>query len=97
MSWQSYDPCGSDTNRPVVCGDCGWEGREDDVLESIWEIDSLLERVSPGEILPVGTCPEIHSCSKDGDYPCRALVHYSDVDVAFRKTSVLDQIVEALE
>ena len=98
--WQEWDPCAhgsASNNRPVQCGDCGWTGFEDDVQETIWQIDSLLDRVGPGEILPVGTCPEIHLDSKGGEFICRALVHYSDVEVAFRQTpGILDKIVEAI-
>lgn len=96
--WEDYDIHASKSNRPVECGDCGWTGFEDDVEESIWQIDSLLERVSPGEILPVGTCPEIHLDSKDGESICRALVHYSDVVVAWHDApNILEKIVEATD
>lgn len=91
--WKDYDPCCSNPNRPVECGDCGWEGFENEVHETLWQVDGLLERVSPGEILPVGTCP-----AGRGDTACRAWVHYTDIIVAYRLApNVLEQIVEATE
>ena len=96
--WETYDVKGHIQRRPVECEDCGWTGFEDEVQETIWQIDSLLDRVSPGEIMPVGSCPEIHLDSHDGESICRAFVHYSDVLVAWREApNVLEQIVEATE
>ncbi len=64
--WEGYDPCGSNTGRPVQCGDCGWKGFEEEVEETIWQLGHhLMERIAPGEILPVGTCPE--TVIEDGD------------------------------
>jgi len=96
--WKEWDPHGGVARRPVECGDCGWEGFEDEVQESAFELDSILERVGPGEIMPVGSCPAIRLPSHYGEPICRALVHYSDVIVAWRKKpNVLEKIVEATE
>ncbi len=82
-------------NRPVQCHDCGWEGREDDVERTLWEIHKLAERLDSGDVVPVGTCPAIHTDSKDGDYACGALVYYSDVIVAYRRApNVLERLAE---
>lgn len=93
--WSYHDPCGGRECRPVSCGDCGWTGFEDEVEETLWQLDGLLERVSPGEILPVGTCPATDTPSNDGR-PCRVLVHYDDVEIAYRPApTILDKIVDA--
>jgi predicted RNA-binding Zn-ribbon protein involved in translation (DUF1610 family) len=55
-----HDP---ESTEAVECTDCGWEGVEGDVKP----IKNLAERVSPGEICPVGECPA-----------CGWLVHYKD-------------------
>lgn len=93
--WHSYDIGCSNRNRPVSCDDCGWEGLEDD-LDTI---DDLYERVGAGEIMPAGQCAnEVESDIAAEYVRCGALVHYSDVEVAYRlKPNILDQIVEATE
>ena len=91
--WTTWDPCSGDNNRPVMCLNCDWTGHEDDVDNNI---PDLWERVDAGMIMPVGVCPAIHSCSKDGDYPCGSTVYYSDVEMVYRrKPNVLEKIVEA--
>lgn len=52
-----------DSQEPCECQDCDWEGAEADVLP----IRNLADRITPGEICPVGECPA-----------CGALVHYKD-------------------
>ena len=46
----------------VACSDCGWQGKATDTHI----IEDFQERVSPGEIVPAGECPE-----------CGALAHLS--------------------
>jgi hypothetical protein len=48
------------------CENCAWHGPETDVLP---DIPHFHQRVFPGEICPVGECPD-----------CRALCHYVDED-----------------
>lgn len=92
--WHSYDIGCSNSNRPVRCDSCGWEGLENDLDD----INDLYERVMPGEIMPAGQCANTVSCSRDGEYRCGALVHYTDIIVAYRLApNVLEQIVEATE
>ena len=43
-----------------TCDNCGWSGPDADTEE----IRDVMERVAPGEIMPVGECPD-----------CGALVH----------------------
>lgn len=40
------------------CADCTWEGDEDDVGRTLFQVDSLAERLDPGSEVPVGECPE---------------------------------------
>ena len=54
---QSQEPC--------ECQNCEWKGPQSDVLP----IRNLVDRIGPGEIVPVGECPA-----------CGALVHYEDDD-----------------
>lgn len=90
--WEDYDIGCCDSNRPVRCDACGWEGREEDTDDIV----DLYERVMAGEIMPPGQCPGEVLCSKDGASKCGALVHYTDVQVAWRRTpNVLEKIVEA--
>jgi hypothetical protein len=94
--WQEWDPCCSDNNRPVECGNCDWKGRENDISDGIWGINDIYERIDAGSVVPVGVCPAVHSCSKDGDYPCGSLVYFSDVEMVYRRVpNVLEKIVEA--
>ncbi len=55
----------TEQDRPVACANCEWTGVEAECAEM--PVNSILERVSPGEIMPVGECPE-----------CGAVAHYSD-------------------
>ena len=45
---------GLDGETPVACDDCDWSG----VAKQVQPIESLAERIFPGEIVPVGECPE---------------------------------------
>lgn len=91
--WQEWDPCSSDRNRPVECGNCDWKGREDEIDTYI---PDLSQRVDPGMIMPVGVCPATHIFTKDGNYPCGSTVYYSDIEVVYRRIpNVLEKIVEA--
>lgn len=47
-----------------VCDNCGWSGPDADT----GEIKDVMMRVAPGEIMPVGECPD-----------CGALVHLPSV------------------
>lgn len=40
------------------CGNCGWKGTEKGLASSLFEIDSLSERITPGDEVPVGECPK---------------------------------------
>lgn len=92
--WEHWDIGSVNDNRPVRCDGCGWEGREDDLDEIV----DFHARVMPGEIVPAGQCPNPVMDSKDGEYDCGCLVHYTDVEVAYRwAPGVLDKIVEATE
>lgn len=64
----------ADAGVPVACSDCDWEGTSDDIdteeMQNEGEalgISGFDDRVAPGEICPVGECPE-----------CGSLVHYKD-------------------
>lgn len=93
--WQEWDPNCSVNNRPIQCGDCGWEGFEDDIDDHY--IHDLTERIGPGDFMPYCECPQKHMCSKDGEYRCGALVYYSDTIVAYHQApTVLDEIAEAI-
>ncbi len=48
---------------PCECSDCSWKGPASMTLP----ISDFQERVSPGEIVPVGECPK-----------CGCLAHYQD-------------------
>lgn len=92
--WTEWDPNSHIQDRPLVCSDCGWTGRESDIED--YYIHDIFERIDAGQIMPVAECPEMHMDSKDGDYKCGALVHYSDIEVAYRPApTVLEKIVEA--
>lgn len=97
--WSDYDVCMSDRNRPVKCGDCRWEGHENDLEDDgLWGIRDIYNRIDAGSVVPAGQCPAIHTDSKNGDYECGALVYYDDVEIIYRrKPNILDQIVEATE
>ena len=96
--WSTHDPCATDANRPVECGDCNWVGWEDDVDDGLWGINDLVERLDQGGIVPVGACPARIANTSTGTYRCQALVYYSDVEIVFRrKPSILDKIVEAID
>jgi hypothetical protein len=47
---------------------CGWSGPVKDLGCQFHEITDFFERVSPGEVCPVGECPE-----------CGALAHFDAV------------------
>lgn len=50
------------------CEDC--ERFETDNIDHLAEIDDLRQRVSPGEVMPAGECPE-----------CGSLIHGGDQDL----------------
>lgn len=96
--WQEWDPCGGDKNRPVECGDCQWEGFESDIPDGLYGISELENRIDPGSIVPVGSCPEQLVDANIGTYKCDAHVYYADVEIVYRrKPGILDKIVEAIE
>ena len=43
-----------DDKRPVYCQNCNWRGDANETAP----ICSLDQRISPGEIVPAGECPE---------------------------------------
>lgn len=45
----------------VQCGNCPWEGNEDDLAKPLFEIHHLAERLDPGSTVPAGECPECGS------------------------------------
>jgi len=40
------------------CGNCGWTGPESALRCGFTEIEDFWSRVEPGEVVPVGECPE---------------------------------------
>jgi hypothetical protein len=65
-----------------------------------YDMDDLHERISPGVQCPAGECPATVTSDDPhiGDHPCRSLVYYTDIEIAYRRTpNVLEQIVEAIE
>ena len=97
--WSTHDPCAPDTNRPVKCDNCDWEGHEEGLGDrDIWGIADLCERLDPGGVTPVGECPAKLDDPNIWPYTCRSLVYYSDVEMVYRrKPGILDKIVEAIE
>lgn len=82
----------------MECGDCQWEGFEDDIPDGLWGISSLTERIDQGSIVPVGACPCEITDKNIGTYKCDAHVYYADVEIVYRrKPGILDKIVEAIE
>lgn len=47
-----------DEEQPVRCSDCDWLGTFGQIERTVYQIHHLYERVSPGEIMPAGECPE---------------------------------------
>jgi hypothetical protein len=76
------------TDRLVACGDCDWKGKESDVENTLFELDHLHERLTPGDPSPVGECP-----SNDGNEVCAAFVYYDDIEIVYR---VKPDVLEAL-
>lgn len=49
---------GDEDDRPCHCASCDWKGKELELGKALCEINHLWERLEPGEITPVGECPE---------------------------------------
>lgn len=58
----------------IVCGNCQKVMQSEAELAHVFpDIPDLLERISPGEPVPIGECPD-----------CGALVHAEEEDTPFR-------------
>lgn len=70
---------------PCECSDCSWKGPASMTVM----ISDIQERVSPGEIVPVGECPK-----------CGCLAHYQDEKApswsAQRKLYEANQLLKAI-
>ena len=69
-----------DPNARVTCGNCGWAGKASETAM----IDDIQERITAGETVPAGQCP---------DEDCGALV-YADEPAA---SSASDTLIELLD
>lgn len=52
----------SDEDRKVACNNCDWKGTESQMLHTLCQMNHLHERLSPGEEIPAGECPECSAC-----------------------------------
>lgn len=43
---------------PCKCQNCDWEGTESQLGQELCNVPDLFQRISPGELVPVGECPE---------------------------------------
>jgi hypothetical protein len=92
--WTFYDPLAYASNRPVKCECCEWKGHESDLDESVWSYNGIYQRISPGDVMPAGTCPK----SVGKNRLCSSLVYFNDVVVAFKEIpNILEQIAEATQ
>jgi len=58
----------------IVCGNCQKTMHSEDELAHVFpDIPDLLQRISPGEPVPIGECPD-----------CGALVHVEEEDAKFQ-------------
>lgn len=74
----------SSAERPVACADCDWKGTELTLGRQFHELHRLVERLYPGDPVPVGECPE-----------CGAFCYYDDVIIAYKKKpNVLEALAE---
>ncbi len=46
------------TENEVRCDECDWTGAEDDMEQTLYQINHLADRIEPGGVVPAGTCPE---------------------------------------
>lgn len=46
------------TETQCRCGNCGWTGPESGLRCGLTEIEDFWSRVSPGDVVPDGECPE---------------------------------------
>jgi len=78
-------------DRPVACGDCDWKGKESEVAKSLFELDHLHERLTPGDPSPVGECP----ADDEQGGECGAFVYYDDIEIVYKvKPDVLEALAE---
>jgi hypothetical protein len=83
-----------DEKEPVSCDNCDWEG----VAEDLEITSDLEERISPGDIVPAGECPECNCLaylakpkSYTPQYRCDAITS-KDIDVAKHANKMLDML-----
>ena len=70
----------SDNTRAVECSNCDWTGTPGQCGEM--RPDSVLERVTPGETMPVGECPE-----------CGCVAHFVDRLASQQAIALLKRLV----
>lgn len=65
------------------CPDCDWTGTLDDI-NGLHHLHHIHERISPGELVPAGACPE-----------CGAMIEVEDADVPDYTLAVVAHIMRA--
>lgn len=66
------------------CPDCDWTGTSDDI-GGLHRLHHIEERISAGELVPAGTCPE-----------CRALIEVEDADIPANTLQVVAHAMRKL-
>lgn len=66
------DHLDNETVLKVQCDNCGWTGNESELHKTLGEIHKLAQRLDPGGLVPVGTCP---AEDEDGEL-CDSFCYY---------------------